>query len=112
MKLSKTAGAFKIEVRQSNQMLFFDPSQDINIRQATYEKDEDYTLYYFDRKEEALDSLLIVSPEINEAHVQLERQIKRMKPKMKFPLNEDYFSFNYKGILDVMYNKDFVNEMR
>ncbi len=109
MKLSKTAGAFKIEVRQLNQMLFFDPSQDINIRQATYEKDEDYTLYYFDRKEEALDSLLIVSPEINEAHVQLERQIKRMKPKMKFPLNEDYFSFNYKGILDVMYNKDFVN---
>lgn len=108
-ELSKTAGAFQLKIKQGDQALLFDPSQVISINQATYDKEEDYSLYYLDSEKQIIDSLLTIVPTINEAHVQLERQIKRMKPQIKFPLDEDYFSLSYKGILDVMYNEDFIN---
>lgn len=107
--MAKTAGAFKIEVSQFGEKLILDPTKNIKVRFACYEKEEDYSLYLLNEQEHRLDSLFGVPPEMNEEHTQLERSIKRLKPWIKFPLGEDNFAFSYKGILDVIYNKNLTN---
>jgi len=105
----KTAGAFSVKVEQSGEELFLDPTKNIEIKQACYEKDRDYDLFYLEPENHIRDSLFRVAPQINEVQVQLERKLRKMKPRIKFPLDENYFTFNYKGILDVIYNNDFTN---
>lgn len=107
--MAKTAGAFRLEIYQAGTPLLFDPTKSIDIRQACYEKEDDYSLFRLEETTNTLDSLFSVRPEINEAHVQLERKLRRTKPQIKFPLDKDHFAFSYKGILDVIYNNNLTN---
>ena len=107
--MARTAGAFKIEASQNGEQLLLDPTKNIEVRLACYEKEEGYSLYFLNEKDDTLDSLFQIKLEMNEDHIQLERSIKRMKPWIKFPLSSDHFAFSYKGILDVIYNKDLTN---
>ena len=107
--MTKTAGAIKLEVAKNGKRLFLDPTKSIAIKLACYEKGDDYNLYYQPEKNSPWEYLLSVKPSINEDHVHLERRITRMKPHIKFPLDEDQFALNYKGILDVVYNNNLTN---
>jgi hypothetical protein len=107
--LNKTAGAFRIEVEQAGKQLILDPSKSIAVKLACYEKEDNYGLYFLNHGENQWEYLYTIKPTINAPHVQLERAKKRLIPRIKFPLDEEYFSLNYKGILDIFYNNNLTN---
>ena len=59
-EMMKTAGAFNIEIHQRGKRLFFDPSQNIEIKQACYEKEDDYSLFVLDKTRNKWDSLFMI----------------------------------------------------
>lgn len=107
--MSKTAGAFKIEVEQSGKKLFFDPTKTIAVKLACYEKDNDYGLYFYNKKEATWEYLLTAPSTMNDPKMALERTGRKLEPRIKFPLNENYFALNYKGVLDVTYDNNLTN---
>ena len=107
--MTKTAGAFKIEIERAGQKVFLDPTKSIEVKLACYEKEDNYDLNYYNKALKSWEPLYTVKPVINENYTQLERKVKDIKPKIKFPLDKNYFAFSYKEILEEIYDHDLTN---
>ncbi len=105
----ETAGSFEMRVKKGNAELFLDSTQQVDVKFASFQKGADYDFYFLDEDSKGWDSLGTVEPVVNEDRNKLKKKIKRMKPKLKFPLDRQYFAVNYKAILDVYYNDNLTN---
>ncbi len=105
----QTAGSFEMRAEQTGQTLQLDSTKMIAVRMASFRAGDDYQFYYLDEDVRAWDSIGTAAAEVNVERVKLGKAIERRKPRLKFPLNRQFFAFNYKGILDVYYNNNLTN---
>jgi hypothetical protein len=105
----ETAGSFEMRVKKGKQFLRLDSTQQVDVKLASFQKGDDYDFYFLNEKARGWDSLGTSELEVNLEKVKLKKKISRMKPRLKFPLNRQYFAVNYKAILDVYYNDNLTN---
>lgn len=106
----QTAGMFEIRGEQNGAELLIAEGAAIHVKMASYESAEDYSFFHLqeDNKEgwEYLDNEYKI--EVNEEKIKLKKQIQAKGSAMAFPLDAKYFTFDYSGILDVMFNDNYV----
>lgn len=105
----ETAGSFEMRVKKGDAFLHLDSTKQVAVKFASFQTGDDYNFYFLNEKAEAWDSLGTSVPEVNEEKVKLKKKISKMNPKLKFPLDQQYFAVNYKAILDVYYNDNLTN---
>jgi hypothetical protein len=105
----QTAGMFEIRGEKDGQALNIAEGAGIHVKMASYESGEDYSFFHLqeDNQEgwEYLDNEYEI--EVNEEKLKLKKQIQAKGNAMVFPLDAKYFSFDYSGILDVMFNNNY-----
>ena len=105
----ETAGSFEMRVKKGTFDLLLDSTKQVDVKFASFQTGDDYDFYFLNEKARAWDSLGTAKPQVNEDRKKLKKKISRMKPRLKFPLNRQYFAVNYKAILDVYYNDNLTN---
>lgn len=103
----QTAGMFDINATQNGEQLFINPEKNINVRMASYEQGNQYNFYFFDEKTQNWSYQGTDTAEVNQEKFKLIEEIEKAKPGLAFPLNKEFFAFNYHAILDVYYNEDY-----
>jgi hypothetical protein len=98
-----TAGSFELRGVDENVQLV----KPVKVKMASYTEGSDYDFFYLNEKKGAWDSLGRRKPEINKEKKRLLQNIDNQQVALKFPLNRDYFAFNYLSILDVYFEQDF-----
>lgn len=96
-----TAGSFELRAEQNDSALFVRPSSEIEVRLSSMTRGDDYPFFFLDEEGKQWDSLGITPPEVNFEKIRLKKQVDKLKRTMPFPLNRQYFAFNYDAILDV-----------
>ena len=105
----ETAGSFEMRVKKGNDDLYLDSTKQVEVKFASFQSGDDYDFYYLNEKAGGWDNLGSSQPVVNEEKVKLKKKISKMNPKLKFPLDQQYFAVNYKAILDVYYNDNLMN---
>ncbi len=101
-----TAGMFDLRAIQEENEVFIAPGKSIQVKMASFDKNDDFQFYWLDEENENWIFLDNKSPEINEEKELLVEELEKSKPKLEFPLSDEYFVFNYYSILDVYFNDD------
>lgn len=101
-----TAGMFDLRAMQEENEVFVAPGKSIEVKMASFDKNDDFQFYWLDEENEKWVFLDNKSPEINEEKELMIEQLEESKPELSFPLSDEYFVFNYYSILDVYFNDD------
>ena len=99
-----TAGSFELRGFQNGQNVHL--NKPVQVKMASYTEGGDYDFFYLNENERRWDSLGRRKPEINVEKKRLVQSIENQRVKLKFPLDRQYFAFNYMAIMDVYYNDD------
>jgi hypothetical protein len=96
-----TAGSFDLRCGDEKLHLV----KPVKVKMASYTEGADYDFFYLNETDKKWDYLGTRKPEKNLTKIKLLKKAKNKKSTLAFPLNRDYFAFNYLSILDV-YNGD------
>lgn len=99
-----TAGSFELRGSKNGQNVQL--TKPIQVKMASYTEGGDYDFFYLNENERRWDSLGRRKPEINIEKKRLLQSVENQRVKLKFPLDRQYFAFNYMAIMDVYYNDD------
>ena len=99
-----TAGTF--ELRATQQGKDVNLVKPVKVKMASYTQGNDYDFFYLNENERRWDSLGYRKPEVNKEKKRILRDIENLKLSRTFPLDRQYFAFNYLAIVDVYYNDD------
>lgn len=105
-QIFQTAGMFDIKAHQKGKDIFVDPTKNITVKLASYETGNDYNFWWLDEQNKSWEYLDRKDPEVNPKKEFLKKIIEKLRPSMKFPLDDAYFALNYNSVLDVYYNDD------
>ncbi len=100
-----TAGSFHLLAEQNAQALRVAPDTKIEVRMASFTAGEEYDFFQLDEYSGAWTNLGTAAPEVNVEREKQVRKIRRMQPRLRFPLNRRYLAFNYRAILDVYFDR-------
>ena len=99
-----TAGTFELlTVQQDNNVILRKP---VKVKMASYTEGSDFSFFYLNEHDRRWDSLGYRKPEVNTEKKRLLKSIDKQLLTRKFPLDRQYFAFNYMAIMDVYYNDD------
>ncbi|MEZ4982739.1 MAG: hypothetical protein R2769_14370 [Saprospiraceae bacterium] len=98
-----TAGSFEIRASQKGTPVYVKSEKPIEVRLASLTAGNDYDFFFLDEDKRGWDSLGTREAEVNIEKVALKKKIRNMYPELPFPLNRNYFAFNYQAVLDIAY---------
>ena len=99
-----TAGTFDLRAFQQNKNIQL--QKPLKVKMASYTEGSDYDFFYLNENERRWDSLGHRKPEVNVEKQRLLKSIENQRFTQRFPLDRQYFAFNYMAIMDVYYNDD------
>ena len=106
-----TAGTFDLRAFQQNKNIQL--QRPLKVKMASYTclptrqaEEDDYDFFYLNENERRWDSLGHRKPEVNVEKQRLLKSIENQRFTQRFPLDRQYFAFNYMAIMDVYYNDD------
>lgn len=99
-----TAGTFELWATQQDKNVVL--NKPVKVKMASYTEGGDFDFFYLNEKERRWDSLGHRQPQVNTEKKRLLKSIDSQLNTLKFPLDRQYFAFNYMAIMDVYYNDD------
>ncbi len=99
-----TAGNFELLATQQDENVVL--QKPVKVKMASYTEGGDFDFFFLNENERRWDSVGYRKPEVNTAKQKLLRSIDNQLITRKFPLDRQYFAFNYMSIMDVYYNDD------
>lgn len=99
-----TAGTFELRAFQQGKNAFL--TKPVKVKMASYTEGADYDFFYLNENDRRWDSLGRTQPQVNYEKKRLLKDIENQRLMKKFPLDRQYFAFNYMAIMDVYYNDD------
>lgn len=102
-----TGGMFDIQaMRADNKTVFINPDAPLSISLASKQEELNHDFFAFDTDSQKWE--LIGEPEnaVNPELEIIEKNIEKLQPKLKFPLEKEYFVMSYWGAIDVLAEKD------
>ena len=98
-----TAGSFDLRCGDENLHLV----KPVKVKMASYTEGGDFDFFYLNETDKKWDYLGTRKPEKNFNKIRLLKKAKNKRNTLVFPLNRDYFAFNYMSILDVYNENDY-----
>ncbi len=97
-----TAGSFDLRCATDGAYLV----KPVAVKMASFTEGFDYNFFYLNEKNRQWDSIGTRRPTINSIKLKLTQKVENERFALGFPLNRQYFAFNYLSIVDVFYNDD------
>lgn len=98
-----TAGTFELRAFQNRKPVFLKNGAAASVCFASFTAGDDFQFYFFDEQKLSWDSLGYAAAEVNKEKITAQKRISGLQPELKFPLNRQYFAFNYEAILDISF---------
>ncbi|MBI5218151.1 MAG: hypothetical protein HY958_04395 [Bacteroidia bacterium] len=102
----QTAGMFDLNASQNGKKVFIDPDKKIIVKMASYEAGNDYNFWWLDEKNESWEFLDRRDAEVNPKKEEMKRIVEKLRPGLKFPMDDKYFCLSYRDLLDIYYKND------
>lgn len=98
-----TGGMFEIRANQAeNKSIFIDPKKEIQLKFASKQTILNHDFFGFNEENQKWEYINSPKNEINPELEKIKNNIVSLQPKIKFPLEKEYFALNYWQAIDVI----------
>src|SRR6056297_383234 len=98
-----TAGMFEIRAFANGSELKLAPGKNITMKMGSRVEGPNYNFFGFDENTGNWQFMGYPNTEVNPEYEKIEKNIERLKKTKKYPLDDEYFVFDYSAAYDVTY---------